>query len=66
MKQKNFYSCETCGSTKNITLQPSTSQLIFGGFPVRMAYRCGKCEKELVKKVNRAIKEIGKYTLKKG
>jgi hypothetical protein len=39
--------CVMCG-TENDTVdsQPTRSQLIFGGFPMRWENRCRKCEKK--------------------
>lgn len=36
--------CERCGSIEDVSLEPSVSQLIFGGFNFRLERRCEKCE----------------------
>ena len=38
---------------KTLSLEPSRSQLIFGGFPVQVEYRCQSCETKLVKQLER-------------
>lgn len=43
-----YPTCSCCGkSNKTVTLEPSTRQLIFGGFNIRMVYRCAKCDRRL-------------------
>ena len=50
---------ELCGSTKNVSSQPTRSQLIFGGFRGKISEaRCEKCEKEIVKMVDRALERL--------
>jgi hypothetical protein len=48
--------CDVCKTDKtSTTLQPSRSQLIFGGFPARYENRCDQCEKELGKRLSAMI-----------
>lgn len=49
----NQPSCSICGQRDNLSLEPSRSQLIFGGFPTRVEFRCPKCEAEIAKKIGR-------------
>lgn len=54
--------CCVCGSTKNISLEITMSQLIFGGFRGPMhAYYCKKCEakkeKAVIKVLERVLKD---------
>ncbi len=45
-----MYTCDRCGKEKdNIRVVPSVNQLIFGGFPVFLSYRCAECEVEVSK-----------------
>lgn len=41
--------CEICGSTKNVTSEPTRSQLLFGGFRGKMTEcRCEECEEKVI------------------
>ena len=47
--------CDRCGSTKNVSREPSPSMLIFGPIRTSTGYlstfenRCGECERQLTK-----------------
>ena len=59
IKDETMEICAICNkSKKTITRQPSRSQLIFGGFPVRYENRCQACETKLVKQLERNFKMI--------
>lgn len=46
---KSMSKCEMCGSEKNVSLEPTRSQLLFGGFRAKMMeYRCEECEAKVV------------------
>jgi hypothetical protein len=48
--------CSMCRKhKKNLSLEPSRSQLIFGGFPVKLEYRCQSCENKVIKSVEKII-----------
>ena len=50
--------CARCKQKKkDCSLEPSRSQLIFGGFPVKYEYRCPACERELCKKIDKMLIE---------
>lgn len=50
--------CNRCKKhTKNLSLEPSRRQLIFGGFPIEIEYRCQKCEKEVSSLIQKLIEE---------
>jgi hypothetical protein len=58
--------CDVCGKEKrNVSLQPTLSQLIFGGFRGKMTQmRCSDCEKDVMASVNAAMsKLVGKIDL---
>jgi len=49
--------CDTCGSDKNVTSQPTRSQLLFGGFRGKMTeHRCDECEKKVIQWINSLLK----------
>ena len=53
--------CDTCGKERrNVSLQPSSSQLIFGGFPVRHENRCLDCERKLSKQLDKILDNLTK------
>ena len=50
--------CARCKLPKpNMSLEPSRSQLLFGGFKVRLEYRCTECEREVTAWVNRVLEK---------
>ena len=49
--------CDRCKQDKdNVSVEPSRSQLMFGGFPVKYEKRCEDCEKELIRQINKVLK----------
>lgn len=50
-RDRNDYArCKMCGASaldKKLSLEPSRSQLLFGGFRARMEHRCEDCEKKV-------------------
>lgn len=51
--------CAMCGKDKRtVELQPSSKQLLFGGFNHFMELRCGKCETKVRKWIERMISNI--------
>ena len=49
--------CDRCKQDKPRTsLEPTQSQLLFGGFPVRMENRCDACEREVIGWVTQQLK----------
>lgn len=58
----NGYSvCEMCGAEKPEFFEPTRSQLLFGGFPVKMEYRCKKCEAHVAEWVETMLDNISKH-----
>lgn len=56
---KSTQLCCMCGKQKrNVSLQPSRTQLLFGGFYVRMEYRCRYCEREVARWATKLIKNL--------
>ena len=51
--------CNMCGMEKKVEVQPSRSQLMCGGFPVKYENRCSSCERKLVKQINNILEKIG-------
>lgn len=50
--------CSKCKRhTDDLSLEPSCSQLLFGGFNGRMEYRCAECERKVVRWVERMLAE---------
>lgn len=48
--------CSTCKQKKNLSLELSVSQLVFGGFRCfPYIYRCEKCEKKLITKLSKML-----------
>ena len=48
--------CDMClQEKKNVSHEPSRSQLLFGGFNVRMESRCSECEKKVIKWVKEQL-----------
>lgn len=52
--------CNKCNTEEKVHLSLSFTQLFFGGFPVRMVYRCEKCEKELSKDIEKILNDKSK------
>lgn len=51
--------CDMCRRLKrNVSLEPSRSQLVFGGFPVKLEHRCAACERRVCKRVAAMIRNI--------
>ena len=50
--------CDMCGKfVKDAPLQPSRSQLLFGGFRVQLERRCGQCERQVSAWVKGLLKQ---------
>ena len=48
--------CDMCGKDKlNVSLEPSRSQLLFGGFSIRFENRCPACELKVTKWVEKQL-----------
>ena len=48
--------CDICKQEKrNVSREPSRSQLLFGGFNMRTENRCPACEREVMKWVDSLI-----------
>lgn len=48
--------CDMCEKMKrNVSLEPSRRQLLFGGFHVTYENRCPKCERKVAEWAKRAI-----------
>ena len=48
--------CKMCGRNDvDVELQPSRSQILFGGFRSRMENRCAGCEKKVAKWVDKLL-----------
>lgn len=53
----NATHCDVCGEQKrDVRLQPSRSQLLFGGFHVTYESRCRDCERDVSRWAIRMIK----------
>jgi hypothetical protein len=53
--------CDMCHKDKpNVEQQPSRSQLIFGGFNIRIESRCRDCEKKVCKDLDKIFKNLSK------
>jgi len=53
--------CSVCKKHKNnLSLEPSRSQLLFGGFHIKMEYRCVACETKVAKWVDKMSDNIQK------
>lgn len=51
--------CDMCGELKrNVTVEPSRRQLLFGGFHVTYENRCPKCEREVCKWIEKALAKV--------
>ena len=51
--------CSMCKRhTSDLSLEPSRKQLIFGGFNVRLEYRCGACEKKVIKSMEATLRGL--------
>jgi hypothetical protein len=49
--------CDMClKESDSVKRVPSRSQLLFGGFNVKMENRCPKCERRVVKWIDRILK----------
>lgn len=49
--------CDMCGKQKkNVTTEPSRSQLIFGGFRVKYEQRCPACERKVAAQIERMLR----------
>ena len=48
--------CDRCGKNKrNVERVPTSSQLLFGGFPVQTERRCLPCERDMAAWVDRMM-----------
>jgi hypothetical protein len=60
-RDRNDYAhCAMCGVSeldKEVSLQPSRSQLVFGGFRVKMEHRCVDCEAKVVEGIEAMLKK---------
>lgn len=62
--RNDYASCKKCGASTldvELSLEPSTSCLIFGPFPgmfVPREYRCAKCEKKVCEGVDKTLKAM--------
>lgn len=53
--------CDMCHKPKkNVELQPSRRQLIYGGFPQRYEYRCPACESKVDRWIQRILNGMEK------
>lgn len=51
--------CAVCQKDrKRVEYAPTLNQLVFGGFPVKMQWRCPTCEKQLATQVGRILKDV--------
>lgn len=54
-----YHCCVMCGKGAKeveLSLEPTRSQLLFGGFNVKMEHRCEDCEKKVCDWANKLIK----------
>ena len=53
--------CPKCGKfckDKDVSLEPTLSQLIFGGWWDKREYRCKYCERKIAKVITKLLKDI--------
>lgn len=51
--------CDMCKKKKkNVSREPSSAQLLFGGFRVQTENRCPACEREVAVWVEKQIKSV--------
>ncbi len=51
--------CAVCQKDKKkVEYAPTLNQLVFGGFPVKMQWRCSDCEEKLSVDVKKIFKSV--------
>jgi hypothetical protein len=59
IESNNTKICDVCGERKkNVSLEPSRSQLLFGGFKLKFENRCRSCERKVSKWVDKLLTTI--------
>lgn len=49
--------CAVCDEDKETEMQPSRSQLIFGGFPAQLEAVCKECDRKLAKDMGAYLRQ---------
>ncbi len=53
--------CGVCKKNKrNLFLEPSRNQLLFGGFNMRREYRCPDCERKVARWIDGTLRQLEK------
>jgi hypothetical protein len=56
LKYQAPHKCAVClQRNKTVSLQPSRSTLVFGGYPCHYEHRCSRCEARLIRKIDRFL-----------